>query len=342
MLSLPTLRCSRRVPPANVNSQPYPMPSDLKQVTDVRSCAASFNVATPGHGYVVGQELTVSPLNNDTYKCVVFEIRMCLACVCFLMLILSLCLLLASLTLYLHTHVHLFILHHFVSRRFKTRARVVRVDDAGGIQALDVRPPTLKIYPYALRNEREMSFVYFYFQVVLPAPEEFDGAVIEGQQFVVTASGGNEQNSARVTIEREPTGHLFTRGLEMISKGNRFVRVEGEYIAQAVDVDRGYLKTSVSMERPPVIRICCGPADWVSSLQVVKLGCCDVGYHGVPFLAKALRTLPLTTLHLRENVCIGSNFGCLAGTTPPPPPAPPLTPSPRFCCSIAFTSSFAV
>jgi hypothetical protein len=193
-----------------------------------------------------------------------------------------------------------------------------------------VRPPTLKIYPYAFRNEREMSFVYFYFQVVLPAPEEFDGAVIEGQQFVVTASGGNEQNSARVTIEREPTGHLFTRGLEMISKGNRFVRVEGEYIAQAVDVDRGYLKTSVSMERPPVIRICCGPADWVSSLQVVKLGCCDVGYHGVPFLAKALRTLPLTTLHLRENVCIGSNFGCLAGAAPPITPPPPLHPlSPR-------------
>jgi hypothetical protein len=197
----------------------------------------------------------------------------------------------------------------------------------------------LKIHPYAFHNEREILFVYFYFQVVLPAPEEFDGAVIEGHQFVVTASGGNEQNSARVTIERAPTGHLFTRGLEMISKGNRFVRVEGEYIAQAVDVDRGYLKTSVGTERPPVIKICCGPADWVPSLQVVKLGCCDVGYHGVPFLAKALRTLPLTTLHLRENVCIGSNFGCLAGTTPPPPPAPPLTPSPRCSCSMASTSS---
>jgi hypothetical protein len=62
--------------PANFNSQPCSLPSDLKQVTDVRSCAASFSVASPGHGYVVGQELTVSPLNNDTYKCV-FEFRMC-------------------------------------------------------------------------------------------------------------------------------------------------------------------------------------------------------------------------------------------------------------------------
>ncbi len=122
-----------------------------------------------------------------------------------------------------------------------------------------------------------MLFIYFYFQVVHPAPEEFDGAVVEGQQFVVTASGGNEHNSARVTIERASTGHLFTRGLDMISKGNRFVRSEGEYVAQAVDVDRGYLKTSVG-ERASVIKICCGPADWVPSLQVVKLGCCDVGY----------------------------------------------------------------
>ena len=257
------------------------------------------------------------------------------------------------------TNVDVFIAFHLVvSCRFKTRARVVQVDDEGGIVALDVTPRTLKNCPHAIHNEREMLFVYFYFQVVHPAPEEFDGAVVEGQQFVVTASGGNEQNSARVTIERASTGHLFTRGLEMISKGNRFVCSEGEYVAQAVDVDRGYLKTSVG-ERPPVIKICCGPADWVPSLQVVKLGCCDVGYvapfphciivtllpslyycntlaryHGVPFLAKALRTLPLTTLHLRENVCIGSNFGCLAGA------APPLTHSLRFSCSVASTSSF--
>jgi hypothetical protein len=99
----------------------------------------------------------------------------------------------------------------------------------------------------------------------------------------------------------------------MISKGSRFILKEGEYSAYAVDVANGYLKTSVAGQRSSVIRICCGAADWLPSLQVVKLGCCDVGYHGVPFLAKAIRTLPLTTLHLRENVCIGSNFGCLAG-----------------------------
>jgi hypothetical protein len=149
--------------------------------------------------------------------------------------------------------------------------------------------------------------------VLQPAPEEFEDVNVDGHVFVVAGSSIDEESSARVTINRSATGGLFTGGLEMIAKGSRFTFKEGEYAACAVDVARGYLKTSVAGEQSAVIRICCGAADWLPSLQVVKLGCCDVGYHGVPFLAKAIRTLPLTTLHLRENVCIGSNFGCLAG-----------------------------
>ena len=131
--------------------------------------------------------------------------------------------------------------------------------------------------------------------MVQPAPEEFDSNV-DGQQFVVAASSSSSTSTssattnARVQIIRSTTGGLFTSGLEMISKGSRFMTKEGDYFASAVDVASGYLKSSDGPKNLAVIRICCGGGDWLPSLQVVKLGCCDVGYHGVPFLAKAIRT----------------------------------------------------
>jgi hypothetical protein len=139
---------------------------------------------------------------------------------------------------------------------------------------------------------------------------------VAGQEFVLVSCGTTRKsNSARVIVNRSSTGGLYSGGLEMISKGSRFSQTEGDYIAEVVDASRSYLKTNTSSpeHKPAVIRICCSVSNWTPSLQVVKLGCCDIGYHGVPFLAKAIRALPLTTLHLRENVCIGSNFGCLAG-----------------------------
>ena len=155
--------------------------------------------------------------------------------------------------------------------------------------------------------------------MVQPAPEEFDG--VAEQQYVLLGSSSSSSssssksrgNSARVTINRSSTGGLYSQGLEMISRGSRFSGKQGDYVAHAVDVASNYKKLHAGPANVAVVRICCGEADWLPSLQVIKLGCCDVGYHGVPFLAKAIRTLPLTTLHLRENVCIGSNFGCLAG-----------------------------
>jgi hypothetical protein len=156
-------------------------------------------------------------------------------------------------------------------------------------------------------------------QVIQPAPEEFEDGFAD-QQFVVLMSGcGSSKDtarSARVTINRSSSGGLFSEGLEMVSKGSRFNGKQGNYVAHAVDVENGYIKLNAGLANNAIIRICSGEADWLPSLQVIKLGCCDVGYHGVPFLAKAIRTLPLTTLHLRENVCIGSNFGCLAGKPP--------------------------
>ncbi len=160
-----------------------------------------------------------------------------------------------------------------------------------------------------------------------PAPEEFEDGVVD-QQFIVSVSAGGCSNSkssancARVTINRSSSGALFSDGLEIVSKGSRFNGKQGDYVAYAVDVANGYRKVNDELANNAVIRICSGEADWLPSLQVIKLGCCDVGYHGVPFLAKAIRTLPLTTLHLRENVCIGSNFGCLAGEHPSQAHAP--------------------
>jgi hypothetical protein len=208
-----------------------------------------------------------------------------------------------------------------------TRARVLRVGEDGGIDELEVRDPffvslllpspQFQYYSVCVFFLPLLSQVYYFLQVIQPAPEEFEDGLTD-QQFVVSVSSGGgcktSAGCARVTINRSSSGGLFSEGLEMVSKGSRFNGKQGDYVAHAVDVTNGYIKLNAGLSNHAVIRICSGEADWLPSLQVIKLGCCDVGYHGVPFLAKAIRTLPLTTLHLRENVCIGSNFGCLAGS----------------------------
>ena len=58
-------------------------------------------------------------------------------------------------------NVDVFIAFHLVvSCRFKTRARVVQVDDEGGIVAFDVTPRTLKIYPR--NSQRKGNVVYLF------------------------------------------------------------------------------------------------------------------------------------------------------------------------------------